>query len=60
MKKLLNLTILAVLLLTLVPVAASAQEGVVCQEEVIVAKDDWLSKYADKYFGNVLSWPAIM
>jgi len=60
MKKLLNLTILAVLLLTLVPLATSAQEGVVCQEEVVVAKDDWLSKYADKYFGNVLSWPAVM
>ena len=23
-------------------------------------KDDWLSKYADKYLGNVQSWPAIM
>jgi hypothetical protein len=23
---------------------------VVCQEEVVVAKDDWLSNYADKYF----------
>ena len=60
MKKLLSLTILAVVLLTLVPLAASAQEGVVCQEDVVVAKDDWLSNYADKYFGNVLSWPAIM
>jgi glucose/mannose transport system substrate-binding protein len=60
MKKLVNLTILAVLLLTLVPVAVSAQEMVVCQEEVVVAKDDWLSNYADKYFGNVQSWPAIM
>jgi glucose/mannose transport system substrate-binding protein len=60
MKKMLNLLILAVLVLTLIPVAASAQEGVVCQEEVTVAADDWLSKYADKYFGNVLSWPAIM
>jgi glucose/mannose transport system substrate-binding protein len=60
MKKLLNLTLLAALLLTLVPVAASAQEPVTCQEEVVVQKDDWLSKYADKYFGNVLSWPAIM
>jgi glucose/mannose transport system substrate-binding protein len=42
------------------PVTASAQEPVTCQEEVVVQKDDWLSKYADKYFGNVLSWPAIM
>jgi hypothetical protein len=50
----------AILLVVLLPAAAGAQEGVSCEEEVVVAKDDWLSKYADKYFGNVLSWPAIM
>ncbi len=60
MKKLFNLTIIAVLLLTLIPVAVSAQGPVTCQEEVVVQKDDWLSKYADKYFGNVFAWPAIM
>jgi len=60
MKKLLNLTIITILLLTLVPFTASAQEPVTCQEEAVVQKDDWLSKYADKYFGNVFSWPAIM
>jgi glucose/mannose transport system substrate-binding protein len=60
MKKLFGVTLIAVLLLTLIPVAASAQEPVTCQEEVTVVADDWLSKYADKYFGNVLSWPAVM
>lgn len=60
MKKLLNLTLFVILLLALVPVSASAQEAVTCQEEVVVVKDDWLSKYADKYFGNPYSWPAIM
>ena len=60
MKKLLNLTLFVILLLALVPVSASAQEPVTCQEEVVVVKDDWLSKYADKYFGNPYSWPAIM
>jgi glucose/mannose transport system substrate-binding protein len=60
MKKLFSLTITAMLLLTLLPVAANAQMMVACQEEVSVAKDDWLSKYADKYFGNVFAWPAIM
>jgi glucose/mannose transport system substrate-binding protein len=60
MKKLLNLTLIAVVLLVLMPIAVSAQGPVTCQEEVAVQKDDWLSKYADKYFGNVLSWPAIM
>ena len=60
MKKLLNFTIIAILLLTLIPLSVSAQTTVECQEEVSVQKDDWLSKYADKYFGNVLSWPAVM
>jgi glucose/mannose transport system substrate-binding protein len=60
MKKLFGVTLIAVLLLTLIPAVVSAQEPVTCQEEVSVAADDWLSKYADKYFGNVLSWPAIM
>jgi glucose/mannose transport system substrate-binding protein len=60
MKKVLNLMLFALLLVVLLPAAAGAQEGVSCEEEVVVAKDDWLSKYADKYFGNVLSWPAIM
>jgi putative spermidine/putrescine transport system substrate-binding protein len=60
MKKMLILTALVLLLLALVPVLVSAQEGVECAEEVTVQKDDWLSKYGDKYFGNPLSWPAIM
>ena len=60
MNKILRLTVLVLLLLGLVPAVSSAQEGVVCAEEVVVQKDDWLSKYADKYFGNILSWPAIM
>jgi glucose/mannose transport system substrate-binding protein len=60
MRKMFNLTVLVLLLLAMVPVAASAQEGVSCADEVVVQKDDWLSKYADKYLGNVQSWPAIM
>jgi ABC-type glycerol-3-phosphate transport system substrate-binding protein len=62
MKKLFNLTLIAILLLTLMSLAgvASAQEPVTCQEEVVVVKDDWLAKFADKYFGNPYSWPAIM
>jgi glucose/mannose transport system substrate-binding protein len=52
---------IAILLLTLLPAGlVSAQGPVECQEEVSVAKDDWLSKYAEKYFGNVLAWPAVM
>jgi peptide/nickel transport system substrate-binding protein len=60
MKRVFSLTLLVMLLLALMPVLASAQDGVECAEEVVVQKADWLSKYADKYFGNVFSWPAIM
>jgi alpha-glucoside transport system substrate-binding protein len=59
MKRLLSLTMLTILLLTLVPGTVSAQDPVTCQEEVVVQKDDWLSKYANKYLGNARSWPAI-
>ncbi|MFQ5576200.1 MAG: hypothetical protein ACE5G8_04340 [Anaerolineae bacterium] len=59
MKKLLSLTIVAILVMMLVPMSALAQ-GPTCQEEATVQKDDWLSKYAEKYFGDVLAWPAVM
>jgi len=33
--------------------------GVVCESDVIVQADDWLSKIAEKAFGDVLTYPAI-
>ena len=60
MKKTISLVMLVVLVFAMVPVVASAQEGAACAEEVSVQRADWLSKYADKYLGNVQSWPAIM
>jgi alpha-glucoside transport system substrate-binding protein len=59
MKKLLSLILFAALLVALLPVVVSAQGPVTCQEEVVVQKDDWLFKYADKYLGNGYAWPAI-
>jgi peptide/nickel transport system substrate-binding protein len=58
MKRLLTLVPFVILLMALVPMAASAQAPV-CDEEIVVVKDDWLAKYADKYLGNPLAWPAI-
>ncbi len=60
MKKLFSLLLVVMILSMLVPMAAFAQGDVACAEEVTVQKDDSLSKLADKYFGNVLSWPALM
>jgi tungstate transport system substrate-binding protein len=40
--------------------AAPAGQGVVpCEQEVIVQADDWLSKIAEKVYGDVLAYPAI-
>lgn len=51
------ITLLA--LLTLAPTAALAQDEVACQSDVVVQADDWLSKIADKFYGNPLAFPAI-
>jgi rhamnose transport system substrate-binding protein len=60
MKKLLYLLVMLSLLLAVVPVAtASAQAAVACEEDYVVQADDWLSKLADKYYGDVLAYWAI-
>jgi rhamnose transport system substrate-binding protein len=51
------LTIVA--LLASVAPATFAQEGVACDEDYSVQADDWLSKLADKFYGDVLAYPAI-
>ncbi len=58
-KKLFNLLVIASMLLVLLPSVAAAAPPQAGQDYVVV-KDDTLSKLADKYLGNVLSWPAIM
>jgi peptide/nickel transport system substrate-binding protein len=60
-KKLISLLILAVLAAGLLPAAGVAaplpqEEG----EVYTVQKDDWLSKLADKEYGDVLAYPAIV
>jgi tungstate transport system substrate-binding protein len=60
-RKLFSLLTLLVLLLTLWPAAAVA--GPPAQEEgkvYTVQKDDWLSKIAEKEYGDVLAYPAIV
>ncbi|UCC85870.1 MAG: BMP family ABC transporter substrate-binding protein [Anaerolineales bacterium] len=60
-KRLFRLLILAVLALTLLPAAAIAappvQEG---GTVYTIQKDDWLSKLADKEYGDPLAYPAIV
>ncbi len=40
--------------------APLAQEEITCAEEYTVQADDWLSKIADKYLGNIMAYPAIV
>lgn len=64
-KNLTKLTVIMVLLALLIPTATVAlaappfQEAVACDEDYSVQADDWLSKLADKFYGDVLAYPAI-
>jgi branched-chain amino acid transport system substrate-binding protein len=60
MKKLFNITIILSLLLILMPVAAMAAPPGQAGEDYTVQADDWLSKLADKEYGNPFAWPAIV
>lgn len=58
MRKIMSLLLLIALLAVLAPAATAAppkQEG----QDYTVQKDDWLSKLAEKYLGDVLAYPAI-
>jgi basic membrane protein A and related proteins len=59
-KKLIStFTLIVLIFLMLVPNAALAQEEVTCESDIVVQADDWLSKIAEKAFGDVLTFPAI-
>lgn len=63
MRKTLFLTIALLFLLSLLPATALTAppvQDVACVEEVVVQADDWLSKLADKYFGDLFAFPAIV
>lgn len=63
MKKYTLITALLIFLMTLLPgptLAAPSSQDLVCNEEVVVQANDWLSKLADKYYGDVLAYPAIV
>ncbi|GIK42864.1 MAG: ABC transporter substrate-binding protein [Chloroflexota bacterium] len=48
------------LLLAVAPLAALAQEEVVCEADAIVQSEDSLSTLADKYYGNIFAYPVIV
>jgi peptide/nickel transport system substrate-binding protein len=54
-----NIALLLVFILSLAPLTTQAQE-LVCETEVTVQADDWLSNIADKFYGDPLAFPAIV
>jgi peptide/nickel transport system substrate-binding protein len=62
MKKIINavsLIMLLALILTLMPPQALAQAEIACESDVVVQADDWLSKIAEKVYGDVTAYQAI-
>jgi heat shock protein HslJ len=60
MKKLMISLVAVVFLTGLLSTQTLAQVPVQCQEEYTVQRGDWLSKIAEKYFGDVLAYPALV
>ena len=63
MTKMFNILVVLAFALSLTPPAISAApllQGVSCEEDAVVQADDWLSKLADKFYGDVLAFPAIV
>jgi len=61
-KKLLSIFLTLIFVLSLVPQHSSAAPvlQMACEEDVTVQADDWLSKLADKFYGDLLAFPAIV
>ncbi|HXW00269.1 MAG TPA: hypothetical protein VEC93_17760, partial [Anaerolineae bacterium] len=63
MKKLLIILLILAFVLSLTPQAVSATpvlQAVACEQDVVVQADDWLSKLSDKFYGDILAFPAIV
>jgi putative spermidine/putrescine transport system substrate-binding protein len=63
MKSKVNVAVLMLLLLVVAmvsPTVSMAQTEVTCDNDVTVQADDWLSKIADKFYGDVLAYTAIV
>ena len=60
MKKLLSIVLLVVMMFSIsVAVVGAAPPNQDGGQDYTVQKDDWLSKLADKFLGDLFAWPAI-
>ncbi len=55
MKRVLSVLLLVVILFSIAVPMVGAEGGT----DYVVQKDDWLSKLADKFLGDIFAWPAI-
>ena len=60
MKRTTTISAILVVVALLLPSASMAQAPSECALEYTVQKDDWLSKIADKYFGEMLAYNVIV
>jgi branched-chain amino acid transport system substrate-binding protein len=58
-KKWLKISLLLSSLLLALPPVTQAQADIACERDVIVQVDDWLSKLSEKFYGDLLAFPAI-
>ena len=61
-KFLLMVSVTGLLITLAIPVALAApvQQTVTCEQDYIVQADDWLSKLAGKFYGDIFAYPAIV
>jgi len=57
--KVISILLLLALVFSFMPGHTLAQGDVTCESDVVVQADDWLSKIAEKFYGDVLAFPAI-
>ena len=63
MKKLFSTLLTLIFVLGIVPGMAAAHpvaQELACEQDVVVQADDWLSRIADKVYGDILAFPAIV
>ncbi len=60
MKKIFNILLMLFVVTSFIPGQATHAQTLACEQDIVVQADDWLSKIAEKAYGDVLAYPAIV
>lgn len=60
MKKLFGVLLALFVVTGVAPGQATYAQSLACNQDIVVQADDWLSKIADKVYGDLLAYPAIV